>query len=65
MNILSLRKNQAHEFSDCVPMNDIPVGIGDTYKDGVFYRDGERVKSRVEQLVDEALSILRGEVEEE
>lgn len=31
-------------------MDDRPVGIGDTYKDGYFWRDGEKVLSEVEEL---------------
>lgn len=53
VNILSLRKAQANEFPDCVPLNDIPAGIGDTYSDGLFYRDGVELKS-VAQLLEEA-----------
>lgn len=30
--------------------NDHPVGIGDTYADGLFYRDGEMVLSQIERL---------------
>ena len=66
-NILSLRKSQAHEFPDCVPLNDIPAGIGDTYSDGLFYRNGVEIKSITKQL-SEAISdtettfaILKGE----
>lgn len=67
VNILSLRKSQAHEFPDCVPLNDIPAGISDTYSDGLFYRNGIEIKSIAKQL-SEAISdtettfaILRGE----
>lgn len=31
-------------------MRDIPAGIGDTYEDGKFYRDGEEVISYLEAL---------------
>lgn len=63
VNVLSIRQAQAHEFPDCVPMNDIPAGIGDTYADGKFYRDGVEVKSPVQQLAEaeEILRILGGE----
>lgn len=69
VNVLSLRKSQANEFPDCVPMNDIPAGIGDTYFDGLFYRGGEEVKSPAQQLYEAiadtkaAFAILSGEVE--
>ena len=67
INVIALRKIQAHEFPDCVPMNDIPAMIGDTYSDGIFYRNGEQVKSVSQQLAEaiadtnSAFAILRGE----
>ena len=77
VNFIELRQVNAHEFPDCVPVGNIPAELGDTYKDGTFYRDGEIVKSaemRVAELeaelaeaeeatANEALAILRGEVE--
>lgn len=66
-NLIEVRTAQAHEFPDCVPLNDIPAGIGDTYSDGVFYRNGEQVKSVSQQLAEaiadtnSAFAILRGE----
>ena len=43
-------------------INDRPVGIGDTYCDGIFYRDGEKIMTHVERLADaeNALAILYG-----
>lgn len=63
VNVLSIRQAQANEFPDCVPMNDIPAGIGDTYEDGRFYRDGVEVKSLAQELAEakEILAILGGE----
>lgn len=63
VNVLSIRRSQAHEFPDCVPLNDIPAGIGDTYADGKFYNDGVEVKSTAQQLTEaeEILNILGGE----
>lgn len=63
VNVLSIRRSQAHEFPDCVPLNDIPAGIGDTYADGKFYHDGVEVKSTAQQLTEaeEILNILGGE----
>lgn len=62
VNVLSIRRSQAHEFPDCVPMNDIPAGIGDTYADGIFYRDGVEIKSTAQQLAEaeEVMNILLG-----
>lgn len=64
VNVLSIRQSQAHEFPDCVPLNDIPAGIGDTYADGKFYRDGVEIKSSAQKLAEaeEILNILGGEV---
>lgn len=78
VNILEIRQANAHEFPDCVPVNDIPAEIGDIYKDGNFYRAGEIIKSAVmrvaelevqiieteEATANEALAILSGEVAE-
>lgn len=78
VNLLEIRQVNAHEFPDCVPTNDIPAELGDTYKGGNFYRAGEIVKSaamRVTELevqiieteeatANEALAILSGEVAE-
>lgn len=38
------------ETDTLIDVFDRPVGIGDTYADGVFYRDGEKVLTEVEQL---------------
>lgn len=63
VNVLSIRQAQAHEFPDCVPMNDVPAGIGDSYANGRFYRDGVEVKSPAQELAEaqEILRILGGE----
>ena len=63
VNVLSIRRTQAHEFPDCVPLNDIPAGIGDTYADGIFYRDGIEIKSAAQELAEaqEILAILGGD----
>lgn len=62
VNVLSIRRSQAHEFPDCVPLNDIPAGIGDTYADGKFYRDGVEIKSTAQELAEanEIINILLG-----
>lgn len=53
-NIIWLYPGNADEFPNAVPMNDVPAGIGDSYEDGVFYRDGERVLTEAEQAMAEA-----------
>lgn len=72
VNVISLRRAQAHEFPDCVPADGILVEPGDTYADGKFYRDGEELKTNEQLAAEEAaaeatvevLAILTGEVEE-
>lgn len=63
VNVLVIREEQAPEFPDCVPVNDIPAGIGDTYENGKFFRDGVEVKSTAQELAEtkEILAILGGE----
>ena len=53
-NVIWLYPGNANEFPDAVPMNDVPAGIGDSYIDGVFYRDGEKVLTEVERAMLEA-----------
>lgn len=63
VNVLYIRRSQAHEFPDCVPLNDIPARIGDTFADGIFYRNGVEIKSSAQKLAEavEILNILGGE----
>lgn len=42
-NIIYLSSANAHEFSNAVNIDQYPVGIGDTYTDGKFYRNGVEV----------------------
>lgn len=49
-NIIWLYSGNVSDFPNAVPMNDVPVAIGDTYTDGVFYRNGERVLTMAEQM---------------
>ena len=62
VNVLSIRRSQAAEFPDCVAMGDIPAGIGDTYADGKFYRDGVEIKSTAQELgeANDIIAILLG-----
>ncbi len=45
-NIIYLHPMNADDFLNAVPINGLPVRIGDTYDDGKFYRDGVEVTSR-------------------
>lgn len=57
-NIIWLYPQNASNFPNAVPMNDIPAAIGDTYRDGVFYRDGEKVLALQEQMQKEMQEAL-------
>ncbi len=48
-NIIALNDRNANDFPASVKLGDRPVGIGDTYTDGKFYRDGEEVLTQMEQ----------------
>ena len=47
-NIIALNDRNASDFSPAVKLGDRPVGIGDTYTDGKFYRDGVEVLTPME-----------------
>ena len=48
-NIIALNDRNANDFPTAVKLGDRPVGIGDTYTDGKFYRDGVEVLTPLEQ----------------
>lgn len=69
-NIFEILPGQESEFPGAVCIDNRPVGIGDTYTDGKFYRDGEEIKTDSELLAElmaspdgaaEAVSIIKGE----
>ena len=47
-NVIALNDRNASDFPDAVRLGDLPVGIGDTYTDGKFYRDGVEVLTPME-----------------
>ena len=49
-NIIALRSANAGEFPGAVALHDRPVGIGDTYSGGKFWRDGEEVLTAQEEI---------------
>lgn len=69
-NIISLNDRNASDFPTAVKLGDRPAGIGDTYADGKFYRDGVEVLTPMEQAQAEiteykaALQTLGVETEE-
>lgn len=52
-NIITLNDRNAGDFPTAVKLGDRPVGIGDTYTDGKFYRDGVEVLTQLEQAQEE------------
>lgn len=56
-NLVELHFSNAANFPDCVPVEDAPVEIGDTYAAGKIYRDGAPIQSTQEKLA-EASAIL-------
>ena len=69
-NVIALNDRNANDFPAAVKLGDRPVGIGDTYTDGKFYRDGVEVLTQMEQAQEEidaykaALNELGVETEE-
>ena len=69
-NVIVLNDRNASDFPTAVKLGDRPVGIGDTYADGKFYRDGVEVLTPMEQAQAEiteykaALNTLGVETEE-
>ena len=49
-NVIVLRPANAGEFPGAVALHDRPVGIGDTYQDGKFYRGGQEVLTSQEEI---------------
>ena len=43
-NIIYLHPMNAEDFPNAVSFDEIPVAIGDEYRNGQFYRNGEIVK---------------------
>lgn len=66
-NVIVLRETNAGDFPGAVALHDRPVGIGDTYSDGKFFRDGKEVLTTDEEnaLLRAALETLGVEAEEE
>ena len=48
-NVIALNDRNASDFPTAVKLGDRPAGIGDTYTDGKFYRDGVEVLTPLEQ----------------
>lgn len=57
-NIIVLLPGNASDFPDTAPVGDKPVGIGDEYRDGKFYRNGKEILSPLEIAQTENADLL-------
>lgn len=58
-NIIEIDKRNEQYFPSAVYTGDRPVGIGDTYTDGKFYRDGVEVLTALEEANNEIDSLTQ------
>lgn len=58
-NIIEMDKRNEQYFPSAVYTGDRPVGIGDTYSDGKFYRDGKEVMTALEEANNEIDSLTQ------
>lgn len=49
-NVITLWETNAGDFPGAVALHDRPVGIGDSYQDGKFYRDGEELLTAQKEI---------------
>ena len=49
-NVITLWETNAGDFPGAVALHDRPVGIGDSYQDGKFYRGGQEVLTAQEEI---------------
>lgn len=58
-NIIEMDKRNEQYFSSAVYTGDRPVGIGDTYTNGKFYRNGVEVLTELEEANNEIDSLTQ------
>lgn len=58
-NIIEIDKRNEQYFPSAVYTGDRPVGIGDTYTNGKFYRDGKEVLTALEEANNEIDSLTQ------
>ena len=49
-NVITLWETNAGDFPGAVALHDRPVGIGGSYQDGKFYRDGKELLTAQEEI---------------
>lgn len=45
VNLISLHASNENEFLGVIPIGDYPVTLGDVFENGMFYRNGEVLKT--------------------
>lgn len=58
-NIIEMDKRNEQYFPHAVYTGDRPVGIGDTYTDGKFYRNGIEVLTELEEANNKIDSLMQ------
>ena len=58
-NIIEMDKRNEQRFPSAVYTGERPIGIGDTYADGKFYRDGHEVLTPMEEANNEIDSLTQ------
>lgn len=58
-NVIEMDKRNEQFFPSAVYTGDRPVGMGDTYTEGKFYRDGKEVLTALEEANNEIDSLTQ------
>ena len=62
VNIIFLSPLNESDFPNAININDIPIQIGDTFEEGVFYRNGIKILNREEAIIQKELNSIAEEV---
>lgn len=62
INIIFLSPLNESDFPNAINIDDIPVQIGDTFKEGIFYRNGIKILNREEAIIQKELNSIAEEV---
>lgn len=62
VNIIFLSPLNESDFPNAINIDDIPIQIGDTFEEGVFYRNGIKILNREEAIIQKELNSIVEEV---
>lgn len=62
VNIIFLSPLNESDFPNAINIDDIPIQIGDTFEEGVFYRNGIKILNREEAIIQKELNSIAEEV---